>query len=141
MIGRSSAYIKIYVLYSIHLLHTLCSRNNKYRKGRLIGIDNGQLTFNEKSRLINRGRGSYNIQTRLYTAVHTQLHNIYYYDVLYGAGHFKRYIIRYRWAFCATDFLSPGNPDEVSTWLHARRIHYIRCTYYNIKYNNKRAML
>jgi len=73
---RESTYM-IILSYSTHiLLHTRCarSRNDKFRKGRLIGIDNGQLTFNEKSGLINRGRGSYNIQTRLYTAVHTQLH-------------------------------------------------------------------
>lgn len=70
----------------VYIYYTHRSRINKYRKGRLIGIDNGQLTFNEKSGLINRGRGSYNIQTRLYTAVHTQLHNIYYYDVVQGGS-------------------------------------------------------
>jgi len=47
----------IIIYCSIHRRRA-CIRSDKHRKGRLIGIDNGQLTSNEKMGLINRGRGS-----------------------------------------------------------------------------------
>lgn len=52
----------------IYSTHRACIiRSDKHRKGHLIGIDNGQLTSNEKmGGLINRGRGSYIMHSRDY---------------------------------------------------------------------------